>query len=167
MRCCPSGRIRSSIRHFDPEEELQRSGKDYLVVMSRPPHAVAVGQTLEYQVAVKANNDKVEYRLDSGPEGMTISPSGLLRWEVKTPPPIGIAQVNISVTGGDQTVRQNFTLAVQSSGETPPVVVCNPCPSRLEPHLPPAHRGGPERLAGRSPDRPSLRRSLSSADRGS
>ena len=63
------------IRRFDPEEELQRSGRDYLVVQSVPPGSVAVGQKFQYQVVVKAKDDKVSYRLDSGPEGMTVSPA--------------------------------------------------------------------------------------------
>ncbi len=109
------------IRHFDPEEELQQSGKDYVVVMSRPPYSVSLGQTLEYQVVVKAKSDKLEYRV-GGPDGMTISPSGLVRWEVKTVPTMGIVPIDISVVCGTQTARQDFNLTVQSSGETPPPV---------------------------------------------
>ncbi len=46
------------IRRFDPEEELRRSSRDYLVVASVPPGSVAVGQTFQYQIVVKAKTTR-------------------------------------------------------------------------------------------------------------
>ena len=105
------------IRRFDPEEELRRSSRDYLVVASVPPGSVSVGQTFQYQIVVKAKNDKVEYRLDSGPEGMTVSPSGLVRWDVTAQPPARAAGAVVSIASGNQTLRHDFTVDVRLPGE--------------------------------------------------
>ena len=127
----PSGRVVALLpetqdsvvlRRFDLEEELRRSGKDYLVVLSSPPRSVAVGQVLQYQLVVKSKSGKARYQLESGPEGMTVSDSGLVRWDVKARPAEGAAQVIISVAGGaNETALHCFTVAVKARGDMSPV----------------------------------------------
>ena len=114
----PERRDSIVIRRFDPEEELQRSGRDYLVVQSVPPGSVAVGQKFQYQVVVKAKDDKVSYRLESGPEGMTVSPSGLVQWDATARPPTGVVQVVVGVVGPKQTLQHSFTVQVTSTRPT-------------------------------------------------
>ena len=87
------------LRRFDLDRELQRSGTDYLLVLSQPPSSVAVGETFQYQLDAKVKGGKLTYNLDSGPEGMTISKTGLVTWHVDRRPEDGSTSVIITVTG--------------------------------------------------------------------
>src|SRR5205807_4602699 len=70
------------LQRFDLEDALEKSGVDYLVVTSQPPVSVKRGGAFEYTVVVKSKRGGVSYRLDSGPNGMTISKDGKLTWKV-------------------------------------------------------------------------------------
>jgi hypothetical protein len=106
------------LRRFDPEEELRRSGRDYLVLLSCQPPSAAVGRTLEYQIDARSNRGKISYKLDSGPEGMTVSETGLLRWQIKDRPPEGRANVAITVSdGADQKVSREFRVHVKQADD--------------------------------------------------
>jgi hypothetical protein len=70
------------LHRFDFEQALKESGKDYLFLGSRPPLTVARGATYTYQVNVNSSPPKVKYTMTIGPEGMTVSPEGLVKWQV-------------------------------------------------------------------------------------
>ncbi len=60
------------------------SGEDKkLVIVSRPGNTAKPGSTYEYQVRVEANFNytALRYKITNGPDGMTISDKGLIRWE--------------------------------------------------------------------------------------
>ena len=107
----PEGKERIVLRRFDLDEELARPGGNYLAVVSCPPQVVTPGQTFQYQMDVRSNTGKVEYRLDSGPKGMQISKTGLVRWDVKEPPEEPTAGVSITVTDrSGKSVQHSFEL---------------------------------------------------------
>ena len=123
------------LRRFDVGEELQRSGQKYLVVLSVPPPSVAVGQTYQYQLVAKSRSGKVRYRLDSGPEGMTLSDRGLLLWDVKTQPPDASASVIISVSDeAGRAAMHSFAVAVKPSGQTSSIAAPATAPPPEPPH---------------------------------
>jgi S1-C subfamily serine protease len=68
------------LRRFDVDEALDKSGVDYLIVTSTPPASAKRGAKFQYQVAARAKKGGVTYHLESGPEGMVISPKGLVTW---------------------------------------------------------------------------------------
>jgi hypothetical protein len=78
----PEGNNRLELHRFDLDAALEKSGLDYLLVTSRPPQAARRGAEFAYQVEVKSRRGEVKYALASGPEGMTVSPTGLVRWRV-------------------------------------------------------------------------------------
>jgi hypothetical protein len=78
----PASNDRLVLKRFDPEEALQKSGLNYLVVTSQPVPTLRKGSLFLYQISVKSKQGGVTYRLDSGPPGMELSPSGLVRWPV-------------------------------------------------------------------------------------
>ena len=43
---------------------------------------VRPGQRIDYQILVKSKAGKVTYKLESGPPGLTVSPTGRVRWRV-------------------------------------------------------------------------------------
>jgi len=116
----PEGQDSVVLRRFDLEEELKKSGTDYLVVLSQPPTSVSVGETFQYQLDVKTRGGKLTYSLDSGPEGMAISKSGLVRWQVKQRPEDESNSVIITVTSeSGQTSLHSFNLAVEGPAGRP------------------------------------------------
>lgn len=100
------------LHKFDAEAALAKSGLDYLAVTSRPSGVVKVGTTFTYSIAVKSKNPKVEFKLDSGPKGMTVSAAGVVNWKVPADAPEGNHDVILTVK--DSTGQEVFhTFAVR------------------------------------------------------
>ena len=68
--------------HLDIQAELEKSGIDYLYNVSSPVSSVRKGQKFSYQLNVRSHRGGVVYKIDKGPEGMTISKTGLVEWQV-------------------------------------------------------------------------------------
>lgn len=66
---------------FDAEAALEKSGQDYLIVTSKPPHRYEPGSEFTYAVKVKSKPLQVQHKLEVGPQGMVISPEGLISWK--------------------------------------------------------------------------------------
>lgn len=71
------------LRKYDVLKELSKTDEDYLFVDSLPPLIIQPNQEMKYQISSKSNSEKVQYELADGPDGMTISESGLLTWTPK------------------------------------------------------------------------------------
>ena len=107
-----------TLRHFNVEEELKRAGVDYLVVLSSPPRSVRVGETVEYQVDARSSAGPVSYRLESGPQGMAVSKTGLLRWPARPCPEgntIGVIVALSDATG--QAATHSFSINLDDGRE--------------------------------------------------
>jgi hypothetical protein len=64
-------------------------------------------------VAVKSKKGGVKVTLASGPEGMTVSPTGLVKWRVPADFKGGESNVVLTVRdGSDQEVFHTFTLRI-------------------------------------------------------
>jgi S1-C subfamily serine protease len=70
------------IQHFNLKEELDNSGVDYFRVASSPPHLLERGQKLSYAIDVLSKQGNVQYALESGPAGATVSTDGRVTWDV-------------------------------------------------------------------------------------
>jgi hypothetical protein len=77
----PESGDRLVLRPLDLIEALNQSGQDYLVVLSRPDPTVAAGATFTYGMDVRSKAGGLRYTLESGPEGMTVSQAGEVRWK--------------------------------------------------------------------------------------
>jgi WD40 repeat protein len=137
------------LRRFDLDKALDESGIDYLVVTSQPPQGYAPGAKFSYQMVVKSKKGGVKYKLESGPDGMKVSPAGLVSWDV--PANVG-GEADVIVTVGDATGQEVFHTFKLSRGapgapapkDAPPPAK-DPPPKRPEPEqavevkpLPPA-----------------------------
>ena len=76
----PDARDRLVLRRFDVMAALANTGIDYLFISSLPPAAFARGRRFVYPIVVQSRRGGVQFRLDSGPPGMTISKTGKLEW---------------------------------------------------------------------------------------
>lgn len=114
----PLARDRLILHRLSIREALEKSGLDYLVATSRPPRAFSPGRELKYQVQVLSKRGGVKFHLDSGPEGMIITPGGLLRWSVPTQYPE--KEEHVIITLSDATGQEVFhTFRVVRSAEAP------------------------------------------------
>jgi hypothetical protein len=144
------------IQQFDLDQELARSGVDYLFASSVPPPGVKSGATFRYQIEVKSKRGGVQYRLETGPPGLTVSPAGLVNWTVPTT--LGGEQLVIVVLAdaSGQEAFHNFRIAVDSTarpatagttGVAPgPTPAASPSPT--SPGAAPSVSGTPPATAG-------------------
>ena len=94
------------LRHFDLIEAMNKAGIDYLFVNSAPPSTATRGRLYIYQLDVKSKRGGVNYTLDSGPPGMTLSRAGRLEWLV--PPNYTGSQENIIISIRDASGQELF-----------------------------------------------------------
>jgi hypothetical protein len=94
------------LQRFDLDEALETSGIDYLLVTSQPPHRFKPGKRLNYQMAVKSKKGGVKYKLESGPQGMAVSPSGQVTWSV--PADYAGREENVIITVSDAAGQEIF-----------------------------------------------------------
>jgi S1-C subfamily serine protease len=111
----PASDDRLVLHRFDLDDILAKSGKDFLVVTSRPPTSVRPGTTFTYQLTVKSNKGGLKYSLQAGPGGMHISKTGLVTWKVPSNHPGRQTTVIISVRDvGEQEVFHSFKIGVET-----------------------------------------------------
>ena len=70
------------VRRLDVMESLRKSGVDYLFVTSTPPRAVSRGETLTYRLEACSSRGAPKFVLESGPDGMSLTHGGELKWAV-------------------------------------------------------------------------------------
>ncbi len=78
----PASRDRLVVHRFNLEEQVAKSGVDYLYVPSVAPATFRPGQHYGYQLVVKSKRGSVQSTLESGPQGMVLEKSGRLDWSV-------------------------------------------------------------------------------------
>jgi len=94
---------RLTIHRFSIDEALGQNDADFLVLGSVPPTTAVVGKPFEYQLTARSNRKELKYRLDAGPPGMTMSPTGLLIW---TPDGGALGQHDVAVSVSHDAPRE-------------------------------------------------------------
>tara|TARA_R110000868_G_scaffold306224_2_gene567346 strand:- start:53744 stop:57679 length:3936 start_codon:yes stop_codon:yes gene_type:complete len=105
------------ILHQVPLRELMNeTGIDYFYTTSRPETKTEPGKLWKYQIKTVSRKGGVKYELQSGPQGMEISDTGLLTWQV--PADIVEPELNVIVQLKDDSTQQlshRFTLFVPAA----------------------------------------------------
>jgi hypothetical protein len=105
-------RDRLVLRRVGLIDRLERSGADYLVVLSRPPLAKA-GAPFSYRLDVRAKKGGVKVKLESGPPGLKVTEDGQVSWNVPAQPEAPEADVLVTISDASgQQVFHTFTIAV-------------------------------------------------------
>lgn len=102
-----------ALRRLDIGEALERSGQNYLFIVSSPVATARKGGTYRYPVQSLAHKGGLKYSID-GPPGMTISPEGVITWTV--PQTTTDKQVPVIVTVTDafgKNIFQSFNITLQ------------------------------------------------------
>jgi serine protease Do len=112
MITVPDNRDQLVLREINVMNALTQAGSDYLFVTSTPPTTFQAGQGFRYQVEVKARRGPAHLHLESGPAGMTLTPGGLLTWNV--PAHSGDKEETVVITIKDaagQSIFHTFKIA--------------------------------------------------------
>ena len=91
----------------------QSAAARILRVTSQPPLTASKGRPYAYTLRVKSKKGWVKCKLESGPQGMKVTPDGKLTWEV--PRDFADAEVAVILTvsdATDQEIFHNFTLTL-------------------------------------------------------
>lgn len=100
-------------RQFDLTAAFEKSGRDYLQVLSTPPVNAKAGAQWEYRLTTLAKHSPLKFQLEKSPEGMVLSPEGTLTWKI--PGGIqGTAPVTVTITDSKaQVIRHTFTITFE------------------------------------------------------
>jgi len=111
----PAVRDSLYVRTLDIQATLDQNGADYLFVMSVPNRVATSGEQYKYTLAVASNRQPVEFTLDSGPEGMTISATGTIEWNVPRDLTAGETTGVITIVrdSSGQSLQHAYELVVQ------------------------------------------------------
>ena len=92
------------LRRTDLIEQMNKAGVDYLLVLSRPPAAKA-GKGYSYKLDVRTNKGGAKVKLESGPDGLKVSPAGEVTWAVPADfdGPAPDVLVSLSDSSGQET----------------------------------------------------------------
>jgi S1-C subfamily serine protease len=78
----PSTDDRLVLRRLRLSNSIAKSGADTLYVKSAGSLLVSAGKKLSHRIEVKSAKGGVKLSLTRGPEGLTVSPDGLVEWDV-------------------------------------------------------------------------------------
>jgi hypothetical protein len=106
------GRDSLILHRLDLVEQLEKSGVDYLVVLSRPPSAAA-GKSFSYRLDIRSRKGGVKVKLESGPPGLQVSQQGQVTWSVPADfkEPVADVLLNLSDASG-QEVFQSLKIPI-------------------------------------------------------
>ncbi|HEX8911112.1 MAG TPA: putative Ig domain-containing protein, partial [Humisphaera sp.] len=107
------------LRRLNLTEAMEALGIDYLFADSAPPKAADRGAAFSYPIRVRSKKGGVTYALQSGPPGMTVSPAGVVRWDVPADHAGGDVPIIVRFTdAAGQEAFQSFRLTVGGPGPT-------------------------------------------------
>ena len=109
--------IRVTVIPYDGKEEGEAVSSSIVVLANRPPRITSTpparlvdGGFLYRVEASDSDGDPLTYTLVEGPDGMVLSPDGLLKWES---PKEGEHLVRIQVSDGEDIAFQEFSLTIK------------------------------------------------------
>jgi hypothetical protein len=102
----PQAEDRLVLHRFDVDALLEKSGVDYLIVLSSPPRTAARGAAYRYPLEVKSRRGKVKYKVEAGPRDLTVSADGKVSWPV--PADFEEKEVDVILTVSDASGQEVF-----------------------------------------------------------
>ncbi len=109
----PGSKDQVVLYKFNVDAALEKSGIDYLMVVSQSQSVVKRGSTFHYSIQVKAKRTPVSFKLESGPASMSVSKEGTVTWKVPDSLPEGDQEAILTVRdAGGQEIFHTFKLRV-------------------------------------------------------
>jgi hypothetical protein len=123
---------------FDLDAVLDKSGKDYLLVEAPPVAAAVRGGAFAQTMLIKSKKGGVKAKVETGPDGLTVSPDGKIAWNVPKDFADNEAIVIVSVSDASgQESLQTLRLEVRGEKGAPVAAVPKKDPPGKEPVQPP------------------------------
>jgi len=97
---------------FDLTKELDNSDMDYMIVTSSAPNFCIKGEEFQHKVEWLCSSKNVSLELSSAPDGMTISQTGEVRWDVPKDAKSEFVIVTLT-SDDDQTKYDTFELKIK------------------------------------------------------
>lgn len=121
---------------IDPEESLRKSPEDFFLVVSQPPATARAGEKYKYAIKAISHDEPLKYELTSGPEGLSVSATGVVSWDV--PADATGRQEHVIVTLSNKrgdSIFHTFAVRVAWKPKIPAVAVAatEPIPGKEEP----------------------------------
>lgn len=126
-----AGNSRIYLRRFSATEALEESGIDYLLVTSIPNPIATRGWRYSYSIQTLSKRGGVSFSLSSGPPGMSITPEGIVRWNVPADFKGTRAEAIVSAKDASgQAIFHTFTIQIHDPGPVVPQTPVGPPPKR-------------------------------------
>jgi hypothetical protein len=110
----PESNDRVVLRALNLEQALDAKGENYLFVRSVPRMHCRSGRAYDYLIEVRSKAGGVHFKLEAGPNGMTVSPAGRLRWNVPSNQEGSSANVIVSIRDASgKEIQHSFTIRIQ------------------------------------------------------
>jgi hypothetical protein len=110
----PDSNDKVIVRPFNLTEALDKTGEAYLFVISRPPTRARAATTYKYQIEAQSKEGGLKYNVESGPDGLTVSEKGEVRWEIPPGQRGKTVKVVLSIKdAGGKEVFHTFDVAVE------------------------------------------------------
>lgn len=109
----PSTADRLVLHKLNLDDALERAGIDYLFVVSTPPPLAVRGQEYTYPVRVRSKRGGLKFRIDAGPDGMTVSAAGTVTWQVPADHAVGPVEAIMTISdSAGQEIFHTFRVQV-------------------------------------------------------
>ena len=108
----PKSNDRLVVHSLGLDKMLENLESPFVFVNSIAPTQVKVGSRFAYQIQLSGAPGKVGYELNSGPEGMTLSETGMLTWQVPDKIKTDLVFVITTIKTGQQEIFHTLKLKV-------------------------------------------------------
>jgi hypothetical protein len=102
----PPTNDRLLLRRLQIDKMLEQAGADELFVTSPLLLFVTAGDQLDHQMVARSRKGGIKYSLTNGPDGLTVTPDGKVRWLV--PGSLKGQEVEAVVTVEDASGQERF-----------------------------------------------------------
>jgi hypothetical protein len=102
------------IQPFEFDDELSKRKGDYFFVLSPPAFEVEPRKAWNHQIETRTRRTDLTYRLESGPPGLAVSPSGMLTWGKPRGAPESAQRAGVTISDGvDRELFYEFQLTIR------------------------------------------------------
>ena len=102
----PPTNDRVLLRRLEIDKALEKAGADELFVTTPLLLLVTAGHQLDHQIMAKSKKGGIKYSLTNGPDGLTVTPDGKVKWLV--PASLKGQEVEAVLTVEDATGQERF-----------------------------------------------------------
>jgi hypothetical protein len=102
----PPTNDRLLLRRLEIDQALEKTGADEPFVTTPLLVSVTAGEQLDHQMVAKSRKGGIKYSLTNGPEGLTVTPDGKVKW--LAPASLKGQEVEAVVTVEDATGQERF-----------------------------------------------------------